>query len=312
MTAVDQIQLNFNPQSLAFINWMLAIVMFGVALDLRVADFKRVFSNPKAPIIGLLCQFFVMPALATALVFLIQPAPSVALGIVLVSACPGGNVSNFFTSLAKGNAAVSVSMSAISTLASIVMTPFNFVFWGNMNPHTRDLMQSISITPYDILGTVLVILVLPTILGMAAAAYKPDWAKRLLKPMRVFSLLVFAGFIAGAMAANFDNFKTHIGVAFWVVLAVNSSALLLGYWAARLLNVRPADARAVCFETGIQNSGFGLVLVFQFFAGMGGMAIIVAWWGVWHLVSGSLLALFWSRRPPTVVAAAPETAPETA
>lgn len=295
--AIDQVQLNFNPASLMFINWMLAIVMFGVALDLRVADFKRVFKQPKAPAIGLLCQFLLMPALACLLVFVLTPPPSVALGIILVSACPGGNVSNFFTSFAKGNAAVSVSMSAVSTLVSIVMTPFNFMFWGQINPHTRPLIQQIELMPSDILGTVLSILVLPTVLGMALAAYKPGWARRLIKPMRWFSLLTFVGFIAAASAANYQHFISYIGSAFGIVFLVNGTALALGYGMACWAQIAAADARAVCFETGIQNSGFGLVLVFQFFAGLGGMAIIVAWWGVWHLISGLLLALYWSKRP---------------
>lgn len=297
MTAIDQVQLNFNPESLSFINWMLATVMFGVALELRLADFKRVLQQPKAPAVGLLCQFLLMPALATVLLMALNPTPSMALGIILVSACPGGNVSNFFTNFSGGNTAVSVSMSAVSTLVAIVMTPLNFMFWGQLNPITRDLMQSISLSPADLISTVMLILVLPTVLGMSFAAYKPDWAQRLIKPMKRLSLLIFVSFIGGALAANFDNFLNHIGTAFWVVLAVNSAALSLGYGIARLLKVKEADARAVCFETGIQNSGFGLVLVFQFFGGLGGMAIVTAWWGVWHLLSGLSLATWWSKRP---------------
>lgn len=295
MSAIDQVQLSFNSSSLLFINVMLAIVMFGVALDLRVADFARVLRAPRAPLIGLACQFVLMPAVATGLVMLIQPAPSMALGIILVSACPGGNVSNFLTSLARGNAAVSVSMSAISTVAAVFMTPFNFLFWGQLNPHTQELVRSIAITPMDILGTVVAILLLPTFAGMFMAARKPALAARLLRPMRIFSLLVLATFVAGALAANFNHFIAYIGAAFWIVLLVNAAGLLLGYNMARLGRVSRGDARAVCFETGIQNSGFGLVLVFQFFAGLGGMAIVVAWWGVWHLISGTALALVWAR-----------------
>lgn len=296
MPDIDQVQLAFNPGALAFINVMLAIVMFGVALDLRVADFVRVVKYPKAPAIGLFCQFLAMPAVASLLVWLIQPGASMALGIILVSACPGGNVSNFLTSLARGNAAVSVSMSAISTVASIIMTPFNFVFWANVNPHTRELLQSISLSPADILGTVVVILVLPTMAGMAFAHYRPALAARLLKPMQIFSLLVLAGFVGAALYANFDHFLNYVGMAFWIVLVVNGCGLILGYQLARLLRTEKADAKAVSFETGIQNSGFGLVLVFQFFGGLGGMAIVVAWWGVWHLLSGITLALFWAWR----------------
>ena len=299
MTAIDQVQLNFDPGALAALNWILAIVMFGVALDLRLEDFRRVLRAPWAPGIGLLCQFLLMPAIATGLLVLIQPAPSVALGIILVAACPGGNVSNFFTSLARGNAALSISMSSISTLAAILMTPFNFLFWGSVNPATAPLLRSISLQPSDILLTVLTILVLPTILGMLAAHYKPAIAAKLTRPMRWFSILVLFAFVIGALQANFEHFKTYIGVAFWVVLLVNAVALTTGYALARLARLGEANARAVCFETGIQNSGFGLILCFNFFGGLGGMAIIAAWWGVWHLITGLSLASYWARRLPT-------------
>ena len=298
MTAIDQVQLNFDPGALAALNWILAIVMFGVALDLRLEDFRRVLRAPWAPGIGLLCQFLLMPAIATVLLVLIQPAPSVALGIILVAACQGGNVSNFFTSLARGNAALSISMSSISTLAAILMTPFNFLFWGSVNPATAPLLRSISLQPSDILLTVLTILVLPTILGMLAAHYKPAIAAKLTRPMRWFSILVLFAFVIGALQANFEHFKTYIGVAFWVVLLVNAVALSTGYLLARLARLGEANARAVCFETGIQNSGFGLILCFNFFGGLGGMAIIAAWWGVWHLITGLSLASYWARRLP--------------
>jgi bile acid:Na+ symporter, BASS family len=298
MTAIDQIQLNFNPAALQALNLVLAVVMFGVALELRVGDFRRVLRAPLAPAIGLTSQFLLMPALATLIVALLKPAPSVALGIILVAACPGGNVSNFFTALARGNAALSVSMSAISTLFSVVMTPLNFMFWGRINPYTADLLRSIEISPAQTFFTVLAILIVPTLLGMATAYRRPDWAARLLRPMRILSVLFMLGFISAAMAANFRHFLDYIGVAFWVVLMVNAVALFLGYGVARLVRLQRRDARAVCFETGIQNSGFGLILVFNFFGGLGGMALIAAWWGVWHLVTGLGLALFWSRRDP--------------
>lgn len=295
MHAIDQVQLSFNPQSLALINWMLAIIMFGVALGIRPADFSRVLQVPAAAMVGLSCQFLLMPALASLLVWWIAPVPSIALGILLVSACPGGNLSNFLTSVAGGNAALSVSLSALSTLASIFMTPLNFLFWANLNPHTRTLLADISLSPIDILATVLTILVLPTIAGMLLCRWQPQLAYRLLRPMRWLSLLLLTGFIGGALYVNFDHFLAHVGSAFWVVFSVNACGLLLGYGLARALQVRIKEAKAISFETGIQNSGFGLVLVFQFFAGLGGMAVVAAWWGVWHLVSGIALALFWAR-----------------
>lgn len=298
MSAIDQIQLNFNPAALQFLNIVIALVMFGVALDLKVEDFKRVVRAPRAPLIGLASQFFVMPAFATLILIILQPHPSLALGIILVAACPGGNVSNFFTSLAGGNAALSVSMSAISTLCSIVMTPFNFLFWGQLNPHTAALLRDIHIAPEQILGTVLTILVVPTILGMLTSHYRHALAMRLMRPMRLLSVMVMVGFIVVAMVANWQHFLNHIGLAFWIVLIVNGVALLLGYWMARGLGLDKRDSKAVAFETGIQNTAFGLILIFNFFGGLGGMALIAAWWGVWHLVTGLSLSLYWNRREP--------------
>ncbi|MGB1581906.1 MAG: bile acid:sodium symporter family protein, partial [Nevskiales bacterium] len=256
------------------------------------------------PLIGLASQFFIMPAFACLILMILQPHPSLALGIVLVASCPGGNVSNFFTSLGRGNAALSVSMSAISTLCSIVMTPFNFLFWGSVNPHTAELVRNISVSPGDILGTVITILVVPTMAGMLAAHYQPGLAARLLKPMRYLSILVMVGFVVIAFAANWQNFVAHIGLAFWIVLIVNGAALLLGYNLGRVTGLQRDDCKAVAFETGIQNTAFGLILIFNFFGGLGGMALITAWWGVWHLITGLSLSLFWARRARLAEAAA--------
>ncbi len=305
MNPIDQIQLNFNPAALQVLNLLLAVVMFGVALDLRMEDFRRVVRLPRAPMIGLACQFLLMPAFAFMLLLWLEPAPSIALGIMLVAACPGGNVSNFFTAVAGGNVALSVSMSAVSTLASIAMTPLNFMFWGRLHPQTSDLLRQIELAPWDIFLTVLTILIIPTILGMLTARYQPGWAQRLLRPMRVLSIGFLLLFIGGAFAANLDNFLNYIGTAFWIVLTVNAMALALGYWVSRLARLGLRDARAVAFETGIQNSAFGLLLIFNFFEGLGGMALIAAWWGVWHLISGLSLAHVWSRRRPAL---APATA----
>lgn len=304
MNSIDQISLNFDPAALDLLNLILALVMFGVALDLKLDDFKRVLRQPKAPLIGLASQFFIMPAFACLILMILQPHPSLALGIVLVASCPGGNVSNFFTSLGRGNAALSVSMSAISTLCSIVMTPFNFLFWGSVNPHTAELVRNISVSPGDILGTVITILVVPTMAGMLAAHYQPGLAARLLKPMRYLSILVMVGFVVIAFAANWQNFVAHIGLAFWIVLIVNGAALLLGYNLGRVTGLQRDDCKAVAFETGIQNTAFGLILIFNFFGGLGGMALITAWWGVWHLITGLSLSLFWARRARLAEAAA--------
>jgi len=290
---IDLVRLHFSPQSLHFLNLAVAVIMFGVALDMHPKDFQTVFRSPRAPLIGLCCQFLILPALACLLTLVLRPQPSIALGIMLVAACPGGNFSNFLTHFAGGNTALSVAMSSVSTAASIVMTPLNIALWGNLNPHTAPLLQSTSIAPFEVFQTVALILLLPLGLGMFVNLRLNWLAQKLQKPFQIFSVIFLLAFVGLALQNNFTYFLEYIGVAFWIVLITNGAALLLGYWSSRGLGLSQAEARAVSFETGIQNAGFGLILIFNFFGGLGGMAIIAAWWGIWHLISGLSLAFYW-------------------
>jgi BASS family bile acid:Na+ symporter len=149
IAAIDQVRLNFNPQGLLIINVAIGLMMFGVALELKLEDFKRIAVAPKAPCIGLAAQFILLPAFTFLLTLILRPPPSIALGMMLVAACPGGNLSNIITYLAKGNCAVSVSMTAVSTAAAIVMTPFNLAFWGSLNPDTAQILKKVSLSPFD-------------------------------------------------------------------------------------------------------------------------------------------------------------------
>jgi len=294
---IDLVRLNFSAQSLNILNIAIAVIMFGVALDMHPDDFRRVLRSPRAPLIGLTCQFLLLPALAFVLILLLRPQPSIALGLLLVAACPGGSFSNFLTHFSRGNAALSVTMSSVSTAASILMTPFNLAFWGRLNPQTAPLLQSIAMNPPEIFQTVFLILILPLALGMGVNLRFPQWSQRLLRPFQIFSLVFLLVFIGLALRNNFNYFIQYIGIAAWIVAITNGLALAMGYWTARLLRLTLFDARAVSFEVGIQNAGFGLILVFNFFNGLGGMALIAAWWGVWHLITGLALALFWRARP---------------
>lgn len=294
---IDTVRLNFTPESLTALNVVIAIIMFGVALDIRFEDFRAVFKNPKPPLIGLACQFFLLPALVFALTMILKPLPSVALGLMLIAACPGGNFSNFLTHFSGGNAALSVSMSSISTFLSIIMTPLNIAFWGGLNPHTASLLRTIEISPFEVFKTVMMILIIPLILGMSFGHRFPDWSQKLEKGFKYLSVAFLILFIIIALLKNYSYFIQFIGIAVVIVFLANSLALIGGYFTARLTGLKEADARAVSFEVGIQNSGFGLILVFNFFNGLGGMAIIAAWWGVWHIISGLSLATYWNRKP---------------
>ena len=163
---IDQVTLNFNSATLTIMNILIGFIMFGVALDLKVDDFKRTLSTPKPVLIGLIAQFFLLPAFTFLLVMIVKPLPSIALGLFLVAACPGGNLSNFLTYLGKGNTPLSISMSAISTVLAIFMTPFNTLFWGSLYPGTNDLMRSFSISPIDMLVTIFIMLGVPLVAGM--------------------------------------------------------------------------------------------------------------------------------------------------
>lgn len=300
MDPVDAAVLNFSETTLTLLNVLIGFIMFGVALDIRVDDFRRIVRDPRGPAIGLLAQFLLLPAMTFVLVGLINPRASVALGMILVAACPGGNFSNFLTAYARGNSALSVSMTAVSTLLAIVMTPFNLQFWGSRTPGARDIITDVSLDPIDLMVTILLILGLPLALGMLTRAKRPDLADRLRRPMRYFSLTAFFSFIVFALIGNWSFFLEFIGVFALVVAAQNAVALAIGYLSATGARLAEYDRRAITMEVGIQNSALALVIVFTFFDGLGGMAVIAAWWGVWHLVAGLTLGTVWSRRPAPV------------
>ncbi|QED27622.1 bile acid:sodium symporter family protein [Microvenator marinus] len=295
---IDEVVLNFNPASLIVLNVILAVVMFGVALDLRVDDFKRVISEPKSVALGLLSQLVLLPALTWGLVLVIEPQPSVALGMILVAACPGGNMSNFFTHFARGNTGLSISMTTLVTSVAVFTTPFNFGFWAGLYPPTARLLREVELNVLELGLVLFLLLALPLALGMTLRHKKPELADRIVPYFRHGSLGVFALFIVLALLANWEFFKRFIGMIFVLVFVHNAVALLTGFIVARVGKLSSEDRRALTIETGIQNSGLALVLIFTFFQGLGGMAIIAAWWGVWHLIAGLSLSGYWRRVHP--------------
>ncbi|WP_394124035.1 bile acid:sodium symporter family protein [Psychrobacter nivimaris] len=287
----------FEPRSLILLNLILALMMFGVSLSLRLEDFKRVVLSPIAPIAGLFAQFFLLPLATCLFTWALNIDPELALGMILVASCPGGTFSNIMTWLARGNVAVSVSMTAVSSLAAAILTPVNFAFYGWLNPYTREYLTKITIEPSSILILVLLVLALPLVLGMVTGRRLPDLVVRIQKPLRIFSLLVLMAFVAIAFSSNFALFLERFHSFFWLVVGHNFLALSLGYGMGLMLKLPVADRRAVTLEVGVQNSGLGLVILFTFFPEAGGMMLITAFWGVWHLVSGLTLSQIWARIP---------------
>jgi BASS family bile acid:Na+ symporter len=302
MTELDAVRLNFSPGSLVALDVILALVLFGVALDIRPADFKGIVTAPRGTVIGLLAHSVLLPAVAWGLTMVLRPEPSIALGMILVASCPSGNISNFLVNHAHGNTALSVTIAAFSMLGSIFFTPFNLAFWGELNPATRSILHAVALSPWQVLGTVVVLLGIPTALGIWVSHRFPAVAARARRPFRILSLAFFVLFIVGALAVNWDFFLRYTHRVMLFVFLLNAFALITGYYTAKAARLPEADRRAVALEVGIQNSGFGLALVFNFFGGLGGMAIVAAWWGIWHLIAGLTVATWWRRRQPAVAA----------
>ena len=288
--------IQFDPASLILLNVIMAAMMFGVSLTLKLDDFKRILKAPVAPLAGLFAQFLLLPLATCLATWALHVDPELALGMILVACCPGGSFSNVMTWLGKGNVAVSVSMTAVSSLAASVLTPLNFALYGWLNPYTREYLTQITLQPGSILLIVLLVLAVPLVLGMLSGKRWPALAQRSEKPLRIISLLVFLGFVGIAFSNNFELFIERFNSFFWLVVGHNLLALSLGYGMGRLMKLPVADRRAVTMEVGIQNSGLGLVILFTFFPNAGGMMLITAFWGTWHLVSGLTLSQIWARQ----------------
>jgi BASS family bile acid:Na+ symporter len=305
---LDHVRLNFSPSGLLFLNIALAFVMFGVALDIKIEHFTELLKKPKSAIVGFISQTFLLPAFSFLLVIVLNPTPTVALGMILVAACPGGNISNFISSMAKANVALSVSLTAISTLSAIFFTPFNFAFWGNLyikfyNAHGAEgLVKPLVIDNFQMFQTVFILLGIPVFLGLLISKKFPVLTEKIKKPINTGSLVFFVLMVIMMLAANFSQFMAYVNLVFLFVLLQNGLALAIGYFFSSILKCPQKDRRTISIETGIQNSGLALALMFnpKIFPPemeLGGMAVIAAWWGIWHIISGLGIAWFWSRKP---------------
>ena len=293
MDSIDNITLNFSNENIFILNISLAFIMFGVAMQLTISDFKLILTQPFGTIAGLLSQFLVLPALTFIVIWVLEPHPTFALGMMMVAACPGGNISNFFSALSKGNIALSVSLTAVSSVLAIFMTPFNLSFLASAYTPTANLLRAVNLNIGDVFETIVIILAIPLVLGMLVRHHFPNTAQKLHPYMHYSSILIFAAIVIMAFSANVDIFLNYIYLVVLLVFVHNAIALFAGYQMGRLFGLPQADRRTLAIETGIQNSGLGLLLIFAFFEGLGGMAIVAAWWGIWHIIAGLTISYYW-------------------
>ena len=291
------------------VNIILAFVMFGVALGIKPRTIKDTFKNPKSIIAGAIMQWLILPAITFAIALILNRiiTPMVALGMILVASCPGGNISNFLSSLSKGNIVLSVSLTAVTTLMAPIITPLNFFMWGSLYSHFISIKSDIPLLVipfFPMLEQILLLLGLPIVLGIMFSHYFPSATRKLTKPLQALSVILFIGMVVVSFAQNFQIFIDNIFYVFFIVMLHNGVALASGYFGGKYAKLPLNDTKSLTIETGIQNSGLGLILLFNpaifppevWHGHYGGMLFVTAWWGVWHIVSGLCVAYYFRRK----------------
>jgi BASS family bile acid:Na+ symporter len=310
LEALNSVTINFGESGMTIVNIILAFVMFGVALGIKPHTFKDVFKNPKSVIVGVLLQWIGLPLITFIICLILNPwiTPMIALGMILVACCPGGNISNFISSLSKGNVELSVSMTAITTAFAPLVTPLNFFVWGNLYSYfvsVRADIPTLHIPFMPMLQQILLLLGVPIVLGLLFSKRHPNATKKITKPAQILSILLFIGMVIISFSQNFQIFINHLFYVVIIVLLHNAAALATGYFGGKLAKLPVKDCRSLTVEIGIQNSGLGLVLLFNpvifppevWHQHYGGMLLITAWWGIWHIVSGLTVAYLFRRKP---------------
>ena len=275
---------------------MLALLVFSIALDLKIADFRRVAQTPRAVVCGLLPQFILFP-FATWLATLALDLPAqVEAAMILVAVCPGGTTSSFITHLGGGNAALSVTISAFTSVASLVLTPLNFSWMVATNPATSSWLRSLAIDVSAIWFTLMVLLALPLAIGLAVAWRWPAFTARVRKPIARVAIVALISFVLAGLVMQRHLLTASILPILLVVVLHNATGLLMGHLAATALRVDERDRRAVIIEGGMQNAGLALGIIAVQFGSDLQMVILTSLWGVWHSVSGLSLAFWWRRK----------------
>ena len=263
------------------INYLLGVVMFGMGLTLNLQDFKVVFSRPKDVVTGCVAQFTIMPLLAWVLSKLFHLDEALALGVVLVGCCPGGTASNVITYLAKGDLALSVGMTGVSTLMAPILTPL--LTWMLAG-------KSVNVDVASMFLSILWIVILPIILGLVVKGLWPKFTERATDYLPAFSSVAIAFIVAIVIAANADKLLAGGLLIVVVVMLHNICGLSLGYMIGRLLKLSEPKKRAISIEVGMQNSRLASSLATIHFAAYPLATIPGAIFSVWHNLSGTAVA----------------------
>jgi len=271
----------------AYIPWILGIIMLGMGMTMTVDDFKGVLQSPKAVLIGVVAQFVVMPGLAFVLCKLFNLPPEIAVGVILVGCCPGGTASNVITYMAKGNVALSVACTSVSTLLAPVLTPAIFYLLAS---------QWLKIDAASMFISILQVVLLPIVIGLILRTWLKRQVESYIQVMPLVSVIaivaIVAAIIGGSKAAIFQSGLLILAV----VVLHNGLGYLLGFTAARFFKLPYADSKAIAVEVGMQNSGLGVALAAVHFAASPITAVPSAIFSLWHNISGPALATYWASK----------------
>ena len=295
---LDSINFDLGGGSEIALTLILSLMMFAVALGLRTEHFRFFKENPKVYVAGVLAQIIGLPALTVLICYIVNPPASVALGMILIACCPGGNTSNLLALFGRANTALSVSLTATSSLAAAFITPVSILFWSKLYGPTRELLTEINLDAVSFLLNTLLILALPLLLGMLIAHFAPKLSEKLQKPLSALAGIGLIVIIVGACLQYAPIFlQLGLGI-FALVIAHNGLAFLMGYTAGLLSGADKPSRRALTFEVGIQNSGLGIVILLTQLGGLGGAGVVAGLWGTWHVIAGlGLVGLFrWNDR----------------
>ena len=284
-----------NAQQI-ILSMVLATMVFSVALELRIEDFKRVAQTPKAVICGLIPQFLLLPVATWLVTLWLDLPPDIEAAMILVAACPGGSLSNVVTHMGRGNTALSVSISAVASIIALFATPFNFSWMIATNPETASWLKELSIDSSGIYISLFLLLGVPLSLGLLASHRLPQLTERIRKPLGHFSLIALLLFIVAGLIKERQLLTLGLLPTLLLVVLHNASGLFFGWATSKVMGVSEKDRRAIMIEGGMQNSGLALGIIAVQFNSDLGMVTLASLWGIWHIVSGMSLAYVWRRK----------------
>ncbi len=288
---LDELRIVLDPIGQFALAIALMLLMFSIALSLHPQNFAALLQRRGDLVAGVLAQVVALPLATFCLVMLLRPPPSIALGMFVVASCPGGVVSNYFTFLARGNVAYSVSLTGASSALAAILTPFLIVMTSQAYAPTAMLLDSIDFRPLAFLAQTTILLVVPLAIGMLVASRHPGFAAVLQRRVaRVGTVALVAVIIYGA-ASFLPLLLPAMPMLVMYTTLHNAAALTIGAVTGLLLRTDRPTRRALVFELGIQNSGLAIVILLAQFQGLGGAAAVAAVWSLWHFVAGSIVLL---------------------